>query len=203
MPVFVGGIVRRIVEARRTGKAAESDAGVLAASGMIAGEGLAGVLIAFLIAAGTKWTGLRDALKPIHFAAKDFTYLTGAPAVILGVQRKYAKKNDFPEWCRLADRGMVGDAPEEVKLARMRSPFGHTTHLRTEFVEPPAEVLQRRLKRDMVVMQTPVTVHIRCDCAGYWAKIRAIEPVVHWVRDCFPGVHERAAEVAHSRIRFW
>ena len=52
---------------------------------MIAGEGLAGVLIAFLIAAGTKWTGLRDALKPIHFAAKDFTYLTGAPAVILGI----------------------------------------------------------------------------------------------------------------------
>jgi hypothetical protein len=85
MPVFVGGIVRRIVEARRIGKAAESDAGVLAASGMIAGEGLAGVLIAFLIAAGTKWTGLRDALKPIHFAAKDFTYLTGAPAVILGI----------------------------------------------------------------------------------------------------------------------
>src|SRR5437868_3903628 len=84
-PVFAGGIVRRIVDARRTGKAAESDAGVLAASGMIAGEGLAGVAIAFLIAAGTKWTGLRDALKPIHFAAKDFTYLTGAPAVILGI----------------------------------------------------------------------------------------------------------------------
>ncbi|MDQ6800954.1 MAG: oligopeptide transporter, OPT family [Acidobacteriota bacterium] len=85
MPVFAGGIVRRIVESRRQGKAAETDAGVLAASGMIAGEGLAGVLIAFLIATGTKWIALRDALKPIHFAAKDFTYVTGAPAVILGV----------------------------------------------------------------------------------------------------------------------
>jgi putative OPT family oligopeptide transporter len=85
MPVYVGGIVRRIVESRREGKPKESDAGVLAASGMIAGEGLAGVLIAFLIAAGTKWTGLRDALKPIHFAAKDFTYLTGVPAIILGI----------------------------------------------------------------------------------------------------------------------
>jgi putative OPT family oligopeptide transporter len=85
MPVYVGGIVRRIVESRREGKVPESDAGVLAASGMIAGEGLAGVLIAFLIAAGTKWTGLRDSLKPMHFAAKDFTYLTGVPAVVLGI----------------------------------------------------------------------------------------------------------------------
>src|SRR5438067_6418165 len=84
-PVFAGGIVRRVVEARREGKVPESDSGVLAASGMIAGEGLAGVLIAFLIAAGTKWTGLREALAPIHFAAKGFTYLTGAPAVILGI----------------------------------------------------------------------------------------------------------------------
>jgi len=82
-PVFVGGIVRRIVEARRE-KAPESDQGVLAASGMIAGEGLAGVLIAFLIAGTTKWTGLRDALGAMHFAAKDFTHLHGAPAIVLG-----------------------------------------------------------------------------------------------------------------------
>src|SRR5207253_10785466 len=72
-------------EARREGKVPESDSGVLAASGMIAGEGLAGVLIAFLIAAGTKWTGLREALAPIHFAAKDFTHLRGASAVTLGI----------------------------------------------------------------------------------------------------------------------
>jgi len=85
MPVYVGGIVRRIVDSRRKGKAPETDSGVLAASGMIAGEGLAGVLIAFLIAAGTKWTGLRDALAPLHFAAKDFTYVSGAAAIVLGV----------------------------------------------------------------------------------------------------------------------
>jgi putative OPT family oligopeptide transporter len=82
-PVFVGGIVRHIVEARRE-KAPESDRGVLAASGMIAGEGLAGVLIAFLIAGTTKFTGLRDALGAMHFAAKDFTRLHGAPAIVLG-----------------------------------------------------------------------------------------------------------------------
>ena len=52
-PIFVGGIVRRMVEARRKGKASESDAGVLAASGMVAGEGLAGVVLAGLV-----WTGL-------------------------------------------------------------------------------------------------------------------------------------------------
>ncbi|HYC93589.1 MAG TPA: oligopeptide transporter, OPT family [Thermoanaerobaculia bacterium] len=45
-PIWVGGITRRIVEKRSKGKAAESDPGVLAASGMIAGEGLTGVLIA-------------------------------------------------------------------------------------------------------------------------------------------------------------
>jgi putative OPT family oligopeptide transporter len=53
-PIFVGGIARRIVEARSKGKATESDPGVLAASGMIAGEGLTGVLIAFGAAVGYK-----------------------------------------------------------------------------------------------------------------------------------------------------
>lgn len=49
-PIFVGGIVRRIVDARRKGKATESDPGVLGASGMIAGEGLAGVALAIIVA---------------------------------------------------------------------------------------------------------------------------------------------------------
>jgi len=84
-PIFVGGIVRRIVEARRKSKSTESDPGVLAASGMIAGEGLAGVAIAFLIAGTTRWPGLRDALAPVHFAEKGFTYITGVPAIVLGV----------------------------------------------------------------------------------------------------------------------
>jgi putative OPT family oligopeptide transporter len=53
-PIFVGGIVRRIVDARRKGKATESDSGVLAASGMIAGEGLAGVALAGLVGFGFK-----------------------------------------------------------------------------------------------------------------------------------------------------
>jgi putative OPT family oligopeptide transporter len=84
-PVYVGGIVRRVVDARRQGKAPESDPGVLAASGMIAGEGLAGVLIAFLVAGAGRLTALRDALAGVHFAAKDFTYLTGVVGGIFGI----------------------------------------------------------------------------------------------------------------------
>jgi putative OPT family oligopeptide transporter len=84
MPIFVGGIIRRIVDAKREGKATDGDAGVLAASGMIAGEGLAGVAIAFLVAASGRWEGLASTLNSMHFASKDFTHFTGAPAMILG-----------------------------------------------------------------------------------------------------------------------
>jgi putative OPT family oligopeptide transporter len=85
-PVFAGGIVRRIVDARRReAKPGESDGGVLAASGMIAGEGLAGVAIALLIAGGTKFAGLKSALASVHFAAKDFTFVTGTAATVAKV----------------------------------------------------------------------------------------------------------------------
>jgi len=72
MPVYVGGVVRRIAEARREKKVSETDAGVLAASGMIAGEGLAGVALAVLVATGKRFP-------------KDFTWITGVPAAVLGV----------------------------------------------------------------------------------------------------------------------
>jgi putative OPT family oligopeptide transporter len=68
-PVFLGGIVRKL---QKEGTA-ESDPGVLAASGMIAGEGLAGVAIALLVAGGIK------------FKEKGFTFVTGVPAVVLGI----------------------------------------------------------------------------------------------------------------------
>jgi putative OPT family oligopeptide transporter len=70
--VFVGGIVRRIADARRKEEVVESDPGVLAASGMIAGEGLAGVAIAIVVAFGKRFP-------------KDFTWIAGAPAVIVGI----------------------------------------------------------------------------------------------------------------------
>jgi len=85
-PIFVGGIVRHVVEARRRGPAPESDAGVLASSGMIAGEGLAGVAIAFVLAAARKWetAGWSVALKDAHFADRSFAHVTGPAATAIG-----------------------------------------------------------------------------------------------------------------------
>ena len=71
-PIFVGGIVRRIVEARNKGKAAESDPGILGASGMIAGEGLAGVVIAALV-------------TTIGLDIKRDPHIVGALGIALGI----------------------------------------------------------------------------------------------------------------------
>jgi uncharacterized oligopeptide transporter (OPT) family protein len=51
--IYVGGCARLFAErSRRAGGKAEGDPGVLAASGLVAGEGLAGVVVAALVAAG-------------------------------------------------------------------------------------------------------------------------------------------------------
>ena len=52
-PLYVGGCVRALVErGRPAAKAQGSDPGVLAASGLVAGEGLAGILVALLVTLG-------------------------------------------------------------------------------------------------------------------------------------------------------
>ena len=52
-PLYVGGCVRALAERGGVARAdGEGDPGVLAASGLVAGEGLAGVLVAGLVAAG-------------------------------------------------------------------------------------------------------------------------------------------------------
>jgi putative OPT family oligopeptide transporter len=52
-PLYVGGCVRALVEHRQGPRAeGQSDPGVLAASGLVAGEGLAGVAVAALVATG-------------------------------------------------------------------------------------------------------------------------------------------------------
>jgi len=51
--IYLGGCVRELVERSRKGQPkSESDPGILAASGLVAGEGLAGVLVAALVASG-------------------------------------------------------------------------------------------------------------------------------------------------------
>ena len=52
-PIYVGGCLRAWVEKRRgSGAPGQGDPGILAASGLVAGEGLAGVLVAALVALG-------------------------------------------------------------------------------------------------------------------------------------------------------
>lgn len=86
-PIFLGGLVRKAVDARRGGGAAEGDPGILAASGFIAGEGLAGVAIAVLVAARTKWPdgSFAALLDRWHFAEKGFSHLAGGAAVSAGL----------------------------------------------------------------------------------------------------------------------
>lgn len=50
-PIFVGGVMRSLCDRGRTGEG-EANPGVLAASGLVAGEGLAGVVVAGIVAAG-------------------------------------------------------------------------------------------------------------------------------------------------------
>ncbi|MCL4817798.1 MAG: oligopeptide transporter, OPT family [Vicinamibacteria bacterium] len=84
-PIYVGGCVRRLVDARRGGPAKDGDPGVLMASGLIAGEGLAGVAIAFLVAAKSQFAGLEAWLASVRFAERDFAHLAGTAGTAAGL----------------------------------------------------------------------------------------------------------------------
>jgi hypothetical protein len=86
-PIFLGGVVRHLVESRRQGPAPQSDPGVLAASGMIAGEGLMGVAIAFVVGAqrfrpDAGWSQL---LSRLHFADRGYAHLAGWLGALLAL----------------------------------------------------------------------------------------------------------------------
>ncbi len=86
-PIFLGGVVRRLVDARQAEGTREGDPGILAASGMIAGEGLAGVAIAAVVVAKQEWpdSAWSQRLDSVHFAGKDFAWITGPAGVTLGI----------------------------------------------------------------------------------------------------------------------
>jgi putative OPT family oligopeptide transporter len=84
-PIFLGGCIRALVEKKRKGKTIEGDPGILAASGLIAGEGLAGVAIALMVAVQTRGGGFGAWLGSWHFAEKGFVRLEGSLAVSLGL----------------------------------------------------------------------------------------------------------------------
>jgi len=111
-PIFVGGLLRRAVDARR-GAPAESDSGVLAASGMIAGEGLAGVLIALVVAARNRWPDapLSTLLSGWHFGDRAYSHLGATAATVAGVAVVAAV-------CALLYRaGTAGSAPPSDERA--------------------------------------------------------------------------------------
>lgn len=87
-PIYVGGCVRALVERNRgAGEAKrESDPGILAASGLVAGEGLAGILVAALVVSGVapksmapRLAGLPGELGTVALllAVCGFIYLAG------------------------------------------------------------------------------------------------------------------------------
>jgi putative OPT family oligopeptide transporter len=78
--IFAGGCIRALVERGRAAKSekASGDPGVLAASGLVAGEGLAGVLVAGLVAAGV----VPRAVSPLLTGAAANFAVLGAIAVV-------------------------------------------------------------------------------------------------------------------------
>jgi len=89
--IYVGGVVRAITERRGKGKpaAASGDPGILAASGLVAGEGLAGVLVAGLVAAG-----VAPKSKPVWIdgAAGDIAVLATIAVVCVFLVRAADRK---------------------------------------------------------------------------------------------------------------
>ncbi|HXY40194.1 MAG TPA: oligopeptide transporter, OPT family [Vicinamibacteria bacterium] len=84
-PIYVGGCVRALAargSAERAGD--ERDPGVLAASGLVAGEGLAGVLVAFLVWAGVAPKAIEPLLGGL---AGDAAALLAALGVCLFLYR--------------------------------------------------------------------------------------------------------------------
>jgi uncharacterized oligopeptide transporter (OPT) family protein len=84
-PIFLGGLVRRIVERQPAVK--DGGPGVLAASGMIAGEGLAGVLVAVLVLIRDLRpdSAFATLLREWHFNQAGFAHLTGPAGAAVGV----------------------------------------------------------------------------------------------------------------------
>ena len=85
----MGGCARRLVESSRGDKALEgSDTGVLAASGLVAGEGLAGVLVAALVAFGVAPKGRPPLVAGIPGEALTLLVLLAVCAFLVRAGRR-------------------------------------------------------------------------------------------------------------------
>lgn len=142
-----------------------------------------------------------------HFSPPSYAmerYRTKNPATQLGMRRNYSRKKTFPYWCQLAERAPIGAAPAELRKKTAALVFGGEPLLSRRNVEAfrQAEQAQRELEKGVRAMQE-VFGHFRCgrlrSCNGP-DDFRAVEPVVAWVRERFPGLHERTAERARDQL---
>lgn len=124
-------------------------------------------------------------------------YRAKNPATLLGLQRNYARKNTFPQWCQLAERVPIGAAPAGFQPPPVIVP-GSTVR---QLVEDVAAL--RRADRERYEMETGVLAMQEClgrgrctTCRPWYSRndFRELEPIVSWVRSSFPGVHERVAQ---------
>lgn len=87
--IFAGGCARALVEKARKGRPApETDAGVLAASGLVAGEGLVGVVVAALVALGAASKGRPPLVGGLPGEAVTFALLLLVCAFLLRAGRR-------------------------------------------------------------------------------------------------------------------
>jgi putative OPT family oligopeptide transporter len=89
-PIYVGGCLRAWTEKRRAAAPGGSDPGILAASGLVAGEGLAGVLVAALVALGAAPRSMPPRLSGAAGEAVLFLVLLGLAAFLLRAGRSAA-----------------------------------------------------------------------------------------------------------------
>jgi putative OPT family oligopeptide transporter len=91
-PIYVGGCLRAWAERRRESAAPDqSDSGILAASGLVAGEGLAGVLVAALVAFGVAPRSLAPRIPGVAGVAVTVAVLVGIAAFLLRAARPGSK----------------------------------------------------------------------------------------------------------------
>ena len=86
-PIYVGGCLRAWAERRRTATPDQSDPGILAASGLVAGEGLAGVLIAALVAFGVAPRSLAPRILGAAGVTVTVAVLVGIGALLIRAAR--------------------------------------------------------------------------------------------------------------------
>ncbi|HEV8609300.1 MAG TPA: oligopeptide transporter, OPT family [Thermoanaerobaculia bacterium] len=86
-PIYVGGCLRAWAEHRRAAAPDQSDPGILAASGLVAGEGLAGVLVAALVAFGVAPRSLDPRISGFAGEAVTIAVLLGLAAFLVRAAR--------------------------------------------------------------------------------------------------------------------